>query len=377
MVVCRFTIAEQFAGVRTGAPCMITSGAYAGHAALFIRVWDEVGSVDIEVNVRIVPGSHPLHDFEGPDDYQRIMVHPSGLVVAPELNAYDGIERDPHTGVAVGGVLNDVADSDPDEPWDGVPPGVPSVPPGGRYYYVDETGHQWSAMTGPPPGAEGRFFAVQFAAPSPISLSFTRARDAAEAASRSDAQVTETGVVAALCPDAVSQETASPGAPSRTDTASVSGAAPRDGVARSSWDSTSSWGTPRDGVARSDTAPPASSWGTRPGTAPPASSWGTPREGVARSSWNDTDLGSPGSAQTLANRRARSDPVHGWSIYRGTGSDPTPGSSADAVPRVDAPAPVPIVEGVAALEISTESTPLVIASDDESEEGCDSESKRG
>eukprot|EP00978_Attheya_sp_CCMP212_P030410 scaffold111745_cov39-Attheya_sp.AAC.1 len=141
MVVCQFTTAEQLAGVRIGAPCMITSGAYAGHAALFIRVRDEVGNVEVEVNVRIVPGSHPLHDLEGPDDYlSSVMVHPIGLVPAPELNAYDGIERDPHTGVAVGGVLTDVDDSDPGDPWDGVPPGVP-------YYYVDETGHQWSAMT--------------------------------------------------------------------------------------------------------------------------------------------------------------------------------------------------------------------------------------
>eukprot|EP00978_Attheya_sp_CCMP212_P041360 scaffold236216_cov66-Attheya_sp.AAC.2 len=270
------------------------------------------------------------------------MVHPSGLVSAPELLAYDGIERDPHTGVAVGGVLTDVDDSDPDEPWDGVPPGVP-------YYYVDETGHQWSAMTGPPPGADVRLYAVQFA-PSLISLGFTRARDAAEAASRSDAQEeTETGVGAASRPDAVSQETAPPGAASRPDIASVSGAAPREGVARSNWDTASSWGAPRDGVTRSDTAPPAaSSWGTRSDTAPPASSWGMPCDGVARSSWNtgsswgtprdrvawsswnDHDWGSPGSAQTLANRRARSDPTHGW--------------SAAAVPRGEAPAPVPIVE---------------------------------
>eukprot|EP00978_Attheya_sp_CCMP212_P031550 scaffold119772_cov24-Attheya_sp.AAC.1 len=100
MVVRRSAVRERFAGVRTGAPCMITSGVYAGHAALFVRIHDEVGNMEIEVDVRIVPGSHPLHVLEGPDDYRRIVVHPSGLVVAPELNSYDGIERDPRTGVA-------------------------------------------------------------------------------------------------------------------------------------------------------------------------------------------------------------------------------------------------------------------------------------
>eukprot|EP00978_Attheya_sp_CCMP212_P002819 scaffold5784_cov102-Attheya_sp.AAC.1 len=285
MVVRRFTVTEQFAGVRTGAPCMITSGAYAGHAALFVRIHEEVGNVEIEVDVRIVPGSHPLHDLEGPDDYQRIVVHPSGLVVAPELNSYDGIERDPHTGVAVGGVLNGVADSDPDEPLD-------VDPLGGRYYYVDETGHQWSALTGGPPPE------------------------------------TETGVVAALRPGAVSHETASPGAPSRPDTASVSDAAPCDGADRT-WNSDPSWNTPRDGVARS--------------SGNTGSSWNTPRDGVAPSRWNDHDWGSPGSAQTLANRRARADPTRSW--------------SAAAVPRGGALARVPIVEGVAALAISDESSP--------------------
>eukprot|EP00978_Attheya_sp_CCMP212_P033147 scaffold132472_cov35-Attheya_sp.AAC.2 len=56
---------------------------------------------------------------------------------------------------------------------------------------------------------------------------------------------------------------------------------------------------------------------------------------------------------------------------------PTPGSSAAAVPRGDALAHVPIVEGVAALALSAESSTLVIASDDESEEGSESENKRG
>eukprot|EP00978_Attheya_sp_CCMP212_P038079 scaffold185439_cov37-Attheya_sp.AAC.1 len=131
------------------------------------------------------------------------MVHPSGLVIAPELNTYDGIERDPHTGVAVGGVRTDADDSDPDASWNGVPPGVP-------YYYVKETGHQWSTMNGPPPGADVRRYAVQFA-PSPLSLWFTPARDAAEAASRSDAQETATGIGAPTRPDAFSRDCASCG----------------------------------------------------------------------------------------------------------------------------------------------------------------------
>eukprot|EP00978_Attheya_sp_CCMP212_P044794 scaffold322993_cov27-Attheya_sp.AAC.1 len=153
--------------------------------------------------------------------------------------------------------------------------------------------------------AEGRFFAVQFA-PSPISLSFNRARDAAEAAARADAQEAETGQETAICPGPVAHETAS-----------VSDAAPWGGDPRT-WSVIYSWNSPGD----------------------TGSSWDLPRDGAAPSRWNAHDWAAAGSAQTLANRRARADPTRSWSAGLAVVLP-----VVLAMPRGDALSRVPIVEG--------------------------------
>jgi hypothetical protein len=90
-------IPVEIENVPTGMPFVIRTGVYEGRVALLRHAISESEAV---VAVRRVIGHHPLHDFETDDDYESPIVIPfMFLIPAPELLEYDGIHRDPHTGV--------------------------------------------------------------------------------------------------------------------------------------------------------------------------------------------------------------------------------------------------------------------------------------